>query len=1178
MKRFLLVKRSLSIRCLIATVWLFQSALAMGQATNTPTTPALAAATVTAPESHVLEVAGSLTLSKSGSGQWIPSKPGDILHIGDRVQTGPRSRAALQFSDRSILRLSENTTLVIQPPRNQEKRRFGLLQGLLYFLNRERPSEIEFETPVSTGAIRGTEFSLDQPANGEPTRLLLYDGRVDLTSAGGTVSMSSGEQADVVAGQAPRKSPLLLARRSLQWALYYPAVLIPADLSLDANDTAALAEVLKLYGAGEFIEAQKAIQLIAPARRPGVETLRAALELVSGRVDAAELQLGTLPQGAPGVVALRELIAVVRDEAEVASGAALHVPTNSSEWMARSYTLQGQFKLGAALDAATRATQLSPSSGLAWARRAELEFALNRPTEFERSLGQSLEQAPRLATAHVLRGYQWLANHRSHAALRSFEEALQWDASLGSAWLGLGEARLALGERDAALAAFQTAAALEPLRSLHRSYLAKAFSQRGEKELARKELRLASQTDPADPTPPFYKALDAWQDSRPNDAVDELTRSVQLNDNRRLFRSRLTLDRDLSIRQANLAALYRDAGLPEVALQSASLAIAEDYSNFSAHQFMARSLQDREDPYRTDLKLEAARQNEFTLAALLAPAGASGLSQLALQPEHVEWFAPKPISASARVEYRSSGDWQREASVYGGLDGLSYAVDVSSARIHGESPNDAWERDDVVVQLKQRVTNMDAVWLQLGWTEGDQGDLARRVDPASAIREFHVHEEQLPNLRLGWQHEWSPENQTLLLLGRLEASLQLTNPQPSTLFVRQTAGIPTAISTAPFFHEHVDEAYIVHAAELQHLWHPSQHQIVLGGRIQHGDLERDSVLARDLSGPLPPQHLEESMDRVGGYLYDTWNPIQSLHLIAGLSYDHIAVPLNGQTTPTTEGRRERDQISPKVGLIYSPWSQGVLRMAWTRSLGGYLFDQNLLIEPAQIAGFPQTFRSLLPDSLGGTVPASRFDTAQIRFDQEFVSKTHLGLEASQLESTGERVVGTLVNSIPLPVPNSPSRTAESIEFRERNLQLDAVQRWGEGFSFGIRYRLSEATWDRDFPELPAGLPGLDALRGREQAVMSHLNLTAQYEHRTGYFARWESEMWIQHTGGVRAAADDESLWQHHAWVGRRFLARRAEIRLGLLNLAGADYRLNPLNDYGRPTRNRTAVVSVRVEF
>ena len=47
-------------------------------------------------------------------------------------------------------------------------------------------------------------------------------------------------------------------------------------------------------------------------------------------------------------------------------------------------------------------------------------------------------------------------------------------------------------------------------------------------------------------------------------AIRDLERSTALNDNRQLFHSRLALDRDLAIRNAQLAALYRDAGLPAI--------------------------------------------------------------------------------------------------------------------------------------------------------------------------------------------------------------------------------------------------------------------------------------------------------------------------------------------------------------------------------------------------------------------------------------------------------------------------------------------------------------------------------------------------------------------------------------------------------------------------------------
>jgi hypothetical protein len=36
----------------------------------------------------------------------------------------------------------------------------------------------------------------------------------------------------------------------------------------------------------------------------------------------------------------------------------------------------------------------------------------------------------------------------------------------------------------------------------------------------------------------------------------------------------------------------------------------------------------------------------------------------------------------------------------------------------------------------------------------------------------------------------------------------------------------------------------------------------------------------------------------------------------------------------------------------------------------------------------------------------------------------------------------------------------------------------------------------------------------------------------------------------------DDFWQHNVWSGYRFPRRRAELRLGVLNLADQDYRLN----------------------
>src|SRR5688572_15592914 len=107
----------------------------------------------------------------------------------------------------------------------------NLFRGAIYFFHRERPVETGFETPLVSGAIRGTEFHLSVGENGE-TKLALLDGEVELSNAQGQLRLVTGEQAVVEPGAAPVKTPMLEAINIIQWCLYYPAVLDPDELEL----------------------------------------------------------------------------------------------------------------------------------------------------------------------------------------------------------------------------------------------------------------------------------------------------------------------------------------------------------------------------------------------------------------------------------------------------------------------------------------------------------------------------------------------------------------------------------------------------------------------------------------------------------------------------------------------------------------------------------------------------------------------------------------------------------------------------------------------------------------------------------------------------------------------------------------------------------------------------------
>src|SRR2546421_6259461 len=224
-----------------------------------------------------------------------------------------------------------------------------------------------------------------------------------------------------------------------------------------------------------------------------------------------------------------------------------------------------------------------------------------------------------------------------------------------------------MGQREAGRTDLQVAATLEPQRSLLRSYLAKAFTELYQEGLAQKELRRARELDPNDPTVSLYSALLLQQENRVNEAVDALETSKAQNNNRQLFRSRLLLDEDQAVRSANLAAIYRDAGMFDVSVREASRAVMDDYGNYSAHLFLANSYIELSDPNLINLRYETAAENEFLLANLLAPAGAGTLSPAVSQQEYTRLFERDRVGFYSETEYLSGGAWAEDAAQYGVL-------------------------------------------------------------------------------------------------------------------------------------------------------------------------------------------------------------------------------------------------------------------------------------------------------------------------------------------------------------------------------------------------------------------------------------------------------------------------------------------------------------------------------
>ena len=1156
----------------------------------------LQAADTTANLTHcvLVEKEGKVEISRKGSTAWTAAQLNEKVQVGDRLRTGLRSRAALRWSELSVLRVAELTSMEIQSPEGAStKPQLELRSGATYFFSREKPTEVQFRTPVASGAIRGTEFNLAVAENGS-TELALLDGEVDLSNAQGAATLKSGEQARVEPGSAPVKTPLLNAINVIQWVLYYPAVLDVDELTLSDADKRTYATSLDAYRQGDLLAALDGF----PAdRTPAAEAdraLRAALLLSVGRVDQAEADLAALPSGSPQANALRELIAAVKHQAIVSTG-----PTTGSEWLAHSYYLQSRNQLPDALSAARTATAKSPRFGATWIRLAELEFGFGHTDDALHALNRGLEFSPRNAQGMALKGYLLAAKGQLAEARSWFDRAIETDGSLANAWLGRGLVKIRMGEdrqlfdivrveEQPGRQDLQVAATLEPQRSLLRSYLGKAFSDGHDLAHARRELELAQKLDPNDPTSRLYLALVNQQGNRINEAIGDLEESKALNDNRSLFRSRLLLDQDQAVRGANLASIYRDAGLFDRSVQEASRAVNYDYGNYSAHLFLANSYDALRDPKLINLRYETPWFSELLVANLLAPVGGGNLSQNVSQQEYSRLFVSQGLGIFSSTEYRDNGDWIQSASQYGFFGNTSYSLDVYYRTENGQRPNNDLEQLNLAARLKHQITDKDSIFFQIGYFDSDSGDLAQYYDQDSASRTLRVSETQEPNLLLGYHHEWSPGNHTLLLGSRFDDKLNITDSNPALLFLGTSISPFTGqtnqfIQNPAFFDLDYESELEAYSAEIQQICQTPHFTSVVGLRYQTAEADTLDRLNR-----VPPIgqtnqvriQNETDLNRFSVYAYEHWQPIESLRLIAGLSYDWLEYPRNIDTSPITSRDDTKDKISPKAGILWSPLEDTHLRGVYTRSLGGVFFDTSVRLEPTQIAGFNQAFRSLIPESVVGLVPGTEFETYGVGLDQAFKkTRTYLTVQAEWLNSDATRTVGLLTNSdVVIPTPDSPSSTRQSLDYQERAVVVSLNQLLFNEWAVGARYRLTEADLLGQFNDIPSSVFGSDALDQDVTATLHQVYLYAIYQHRCGFFGQFDT-IWSQQSNrGYSPDIPGDDFWQFNVYVGYRFLQRRAEARVGVLNLTDQDYQLNPLTLYNELPRERTLMVSLKLNF
>ncbi len=857
----------------------------------------------------IVGIEGKLEFSRAGSQSWDPSYTNQHLLPGDRLRTGQHSRATFQFGG-TMGNLDQNSSLLVPDP--AEKPVIPLLEGIFYFFHRDKPDQYRLRTPMASAVVRGTEFVIKIEPGGATT-ITLLEGAADIQTTNETISLSGKEQLVLAPGAKPVRTPVLDAMNVIQWRLYYPAVLDLEELPLNDSEREALRKSISSYHDGDLL---RALEDYPENRQPysvAERVYQAGLMLAVGRVDEAQSilpQTGDLNRPAE---ALRELIAAVQfREFHRTQPAKL-----ASEWLAESYYLQSRASidpeaLDKALAAAGQAVAASTNFGFAWARLAELEFSFGKTGPALDALERALKLTPRNAQAMALQGFLFSAQNRITRALQSFEQAIALDNGLANGWLGRGLCRIKKGDAAGGYLDLLTAAALEPQRSLLRSYLGKAYADAGDDAHATHELKLALELDPKDPTGWLYSALHKQQQNRINEAITDLETSQELNDSRSLFRSRFLLDEDRAVRSANLASIYRDAGMTDVSVREAAKAVTYDYANDSAHLFLADSYNELRDPTRFNLRYETVWFNEMLLANLLAPVGGGRLSQHVSQQEYSRLFEANGFGLANSTLYRSDGRLEELASQYGTFDRTSYSFDLDYQHNDGVRPNNSLNSIEWYTTFKQQLTPADTALVLIKYENYHSGDNFQYYDPTNARPHFKFDEYQEPIIFGAWHHEWSPNIHTLLLGGRISQEQNFSDKKASQLLlVEDSAGATYASDFEPFDVTYRNQLEL-YSVELCQIFQWDRVNLTFGARYQAGEIRTESSFTNPPSGlavlfsnPVAYGNFSEDVERITGYGYLTLEPINHVRIIGGLAYDDISYPSNFRNQLISGGQNSK---------------------------------------------------------------------------------------------------------------------------------------------------------------------------------------------------------------------------------------------------------------------------------
>ena len=1030
---------------------------------------------------------------------------------GDKIRSEKNSRATLQLSNNSLISVDQNTNLNFSVPKVEAASSWliELFKGSAFFRSRES-QRLNINTPFINAVHEGTEFLVT--VNSEQTEITVFDGQVAGTNQQGKINIKKGFTGIAKKGEAPSVKALTIRPEdAVQWTLYYPPL-----IDYQQFKSTSFQSVINAYDQGNTYQA---LEILENLQNTGSLILKSSLLLAVGRVNEALAlikQARSLKQNEGVAIALQAVIAVTKnrqDEAlNLAQQAVTLNPQSAVTQIALSYAYQSNFKIEPALQATKEATRLSPDNALAWARLSELQLSTGERSDALESAKKAQALNPRLDRTHTILGFAYLAEVDIDEAKVVFKKAINLNPADPLARLGLGLAKIRKGDIEEGTQDLEAAVTLDPDNAIMRSYLGKAHYELNNEDYAATELAIAKEMDPKDPTPWYYDAILKQTTNRPVEALHDMQKAIELNDNRAVYRSSLLVDKDLAARTASLARNYENLNLTRLALLEARKSLNADPFNYSAHRFFGESAS----------RNKIASVSQLLQAQLLQPinitpiqpqmkettfsvANRSGPSNLSLN-EYNPLFSSNQVNLLANGVYGSNNTLVDEVIINGIYNQFSGSLGQYHFQTDGFRKNDDLKQDIYTAFMQVAINSDLSVQAEFYKEKTDAGDIALRLNDDESHRKNFRQDIDIENVRLGLKYNLTAD-QNILFSGiygnrrRFNESGTLSSSQLN------------------------EEIFLF---EAQHLLNLDQVKPITGLGYAHSD--NTSKRKRALSLDPNSSKVEKSLtEHLNAYLYIPYTFANNIVTTIGLSFDLF-----------DNGKINRHQFNPKFGLMWMPNSKTTLRFSAFRTLKRLLVA-NQTIEPTQVAGFNQFF----DDNEG----ASAWQYG-VGLDQQLTSSIFSGFELVWREVNQPRDVAP---------PNPAS-------YDQHENSYLAYLYWipNQQFSLTTEYQFEKISLK--------GLPfdENDETLARKSIIHS-IPLSLNFYHHSGLFAKLNATYVNQDVTFRKNSLPDRNradFWTFDASFGYRFPKRLGSISFETTNLFDRNFSFHNSFDSNGPVLTR----------